>query len=169
MLYSWRKPSYRDPDTGVYNQTYFVETFNRQWQKHLSKQQGLAIFYICPMLDETANPKPVIQSFSKKLKQKLVRHDDLIARNENGVFTIGVFCVDDFGMKAVLTRVRDAIEEEKDEANSIYHQRFDCRIAAGHCLPTNSKSSDGLIEKVEKAATKLCKNTGQHLDIIYWE
>ena len=169
MLYSWRKPSYKDPETGVYNQTYFVETFNRQWKKHLSKQQGLAVFYICPVLDETANPKPVLQSFSRRLKQKLIRQDDLIARNDDGIFTVGIFAVDDYGMKAVLTRVRDAIEEEKEEANTMFHQRFDCRIAAGHCLPTTCKSSDRLIEKVESAASKLCKKTGQHLDIIYWD
>ena len=169
MLYSWRKPSYKDPETGVYNQAYFVETFNRQWQKHLSKQQGLAIFCICPVLDDTANHKPLLQSFCKKLSQKLVRNDDLIAINDNGIFTIGIFCVDDYGMKAVLTRVKDAIEEEKDEANTIFHQKFDCRIAAGHCLPTTNKSSDGLLAKVENAATNLCKKAGQHLDIIYWE
>ncbi len=169
MLYSWRKPAFRDTETGVYNHTYFIEAFNREWQKHLSKQQGLALLYLRTNVDETPNMSPVIKNLSCKLKSRLLRNNDLIARHEKGYFTIGVFNVDAYGMKAAIQRVADAVEEVRLDAHHNYNQRFDCKITAGHCRPSNCKQSDGLFSKVRNASDNLAKQPKKQLEVIYWD
>ncbi|MGB0894651.1 MAG: diguanylate cyclase domain-containing protein [Parashewanella sp.] len=169
MLYSWRKPAFKDPETGVYNQIYFIEAFNREWQKHISKQQGLAILYLRTNMDETANPTPVLKSFTNIIQNKLKRNSDIVARNEKGHFTIGIFNVDDLGMKAVISRVSESIEEMKSQTQRQYNQLFDCRITAGLCTPSENKRSDIFLDKIETASDTLVKTTSNQLELVYWQ
>lgn len=164
MMYSWRKPAFRDAETGVYSHNYFIEALNREWQKHLTMQQGLALLYLRTNLDETTNSAPLIKKFSTKLKQQLFRSNDLISRHEKGSFTIGIFNVDDLGMKAVLKRVTGAVNDIK---NNINDRKFECDITVAHCSPTTDIHADNIFTQVQQTAEVLARQPQKKLEIIY--
>ncbi|WP_170308303.1 diguanylate cyclase domain-containing protein [Parashewanella tropica] len=158
-----------DQETGVYNQAYFIEAFNREWQKHLSQQKGLALLYLCPNMDETSNSNTVLKILSVKLQSSFIRSNDLLARSEKGYFTIGLFDLDIDGLQAVLKRINTAITEVKHDTQTRLNQKFDCRVIAGHCTPTTNKQSDGLINQVEQALHLQPVDLKKPDKVIYWE
>ncbi|WP_165905017.1 deoxycytidylate deaminase [Parashewanella curva] len=158
-----------DQETGVYNQAYFTEAFNREWQKHLSQQKGLALLYLCPNMDETSNPNTVLKILSIKLQNSFIRSNDLLARSEKGYFTIGLFDLDTNGLQAVLKRISIAINEVKNDSQLRFNQRFECRVIVGHCTPTTNKQSDGLIKKVESEININATDVQEPEKIIYWK
>ena len=72
MIYSFSNSGFRDPETGVYNQTYFMEVFNREWHRHMRDRQGLALLYLCPHIHETISQPQLLELFMKEQQVRLV-------------------------------------------------------------------------------------------------
>ena len=68
MIYSFRNSGFRDPETGVYNQTYFMEVFNREWHRHIRDNQSLALLYLCPHIHETVKQPHLLELFMKQVQ-----------------------------------------------------------------------------------------------------
>mgnify|MGYP006172806751 CR=1 FL=1 len=83
MIYSFSNSGFRDPETGVYNQTYFMEVFNREWHRHIRDHQSLALLYLCPHIHETISQPQLLELFMKQVQQALMRTTDLLARINN--------------------------------------------------------------------------------------
>ncbi len=105
MIYSFRNSGFRDPETGVYNQTYFMEVFNREWHRHIREHQSLALLYLCPHIHETVKQPHLLEFFMKEVQEAILRTTDLVARMDNDHFALGLFNINEDGTQIVLERI----------------------------------------------------------------
>ncbi|MCL1148031.1 diguanylate cyclase [Shewanella sp. 10N.261.52.F9] len=150
MIYSFSNSGFRDPETGVYNQTYFMEVFNREWHRHIRDQQGLALLYLCPHIHETIYQPQLLELFMKQVQQALLRTTDLLARLDSQAFALGIFDVDSTGARVVLKRLETKINEFNQNLVSQKHNPIDYELGGCSCLPSKELYLENLFETVEK-------------------
>ncbi|MGL5360177.1 MAG: diguanylate cyclase domain-containing protein [Shewanella sp.] len=165
MIYTFCNSGLRDPETGVYNQTYFMEVFNREWQRHLREQQQLALLYLRPHIDETLKQPHLLEFFTKHLQEALLRATDMIARLDHKHVAIGLFNVDEAGTRVVLKRIEQQIKAFNQEFGKNHQFQIDYQLAALVCQPTAELKIEALFTKVAKALqeSELNKATVQYL------
>ena len=116
MIFSFSNSGFRDPETGVYNQTYFMEVFNREWHRHARDSQSLALLYISPHIHESLKQPHLLERFTQQLQESLLRSTDLIARMNHNKFALGLFNITEAGTETVLKRI--------DEQIAIFNSEF---------------------------------------------
>ncbi|MGS0679775.1 GGDEF domain-containing protein [Shewanella sp. 125m-7] len=150
MIYSFSNSGFRDPETGVYNQTYFMEVFNREWHRHMRDHQSLALLYLCPHIHETISQPQLLELFMKQVQQALLRTTDLLARLDNHAFALGIFDVDDAGANVVIKRIEQTINEFNLNLKSQHHNQIEYELAGCVCSPNKDVYLDTLFSTVEK-------------------
>ncbi|MGI2260100.1 diguanylate cyclase domain-containing protein [Shewanella sp. GXUN23E] len=163
MIYSFRNSAFRDPETGVYNQIYFLEVFHREWHRHLREQEQLTLVFLRPHLHETYRHQGLMESLTADIQACLLRATDIIARLESDLFAIGLFNISDHGTATVVERVEQCMDQfvqnyERDHSFSLGY-----KIAAVGCNPTRNKSLETLFERVHQLSGELEHNANQHL------
>ncbi|ABZ77272.1 diguanylate cyclase [Shewanella halifaxensis HAW-EB4] len=149
MIYSFSNSGFRDPETGVYNQTYFMEVFNREWHRHIRDHKSLALLYLCPHIHETISQPQLLELFMKQVQQALLRSTDLLARLDNQAFALGIFEVDDAGAHVVIDRLEHAINEFNHQLHSQHHGLIKYELGGCVCRPNKDLYLDTLFEAVE--------------------
>ncbi|NKF51796.1 diguanylate cyclase [Shewanella sp. WXL01] len=155
MIYSFRNSSFRDPETGVYNQNYFMEVFNREWHRHLREKQSLALLYLCPHIHETVKQPHLLELFTNQVEEALLRATDLIARLDTNHFALGLFNVDDEGTKVVLQRIDEQINQFLANHAKDHKFTIDYKVAAGVCQPNKNLNIEKLFVDVEQLSSAL--------------
>lgn len=155
MIYSFRNSSFRDPETGVYNQIYFMEVFNREWHRHQREKQSLALLYLCPHIHETVKQPHLLELFTNQVQEALLRATDLIARLDTNHFALGLFNVDEQGTKVVLQRIDEQINHFLAKYAKDHNFSIDYKLAGGICLPSDDKNIEGLFVGVETLSNEL--------------
>ena len=166
MIYSFRNSGFRDPETGVYNQTYFMEVFNREWQRHLRDNQSLALLYLCPHIHETIKQPHLLEMFTKHVQDSLLRATDLLARLDKHHFALGLFNVDDLGTEVVLKRIEEKMQEFTETFGQNQSFRINYKIAAGICVPNRDTNIEKLFITVEQLSHELDAMHDQHQAVI---
>ncbi|MGS0691796.1 GGDEF domain-containing protein [Shewanella sp. 30m-9] len=150
MIYSFSNSGFRDPETGVYNQTYFMEVFNREWHRHMRDRQGLALLYLCPHIHETISQPQLLELFMKQVQQALQRATDLVARLDNQAFALGLFEMDATGANVVIKRLELAIAEFNHNLKSQRHNQIEYELGGCVCQPNKDIYLETLFSTVEK-------------------
>ncbi|MCL1143655.1 diguanylate cyclase domain-containing protein [Shewanella gaetbuli] len=166
MIYSFRNSSFRDPETGVYNQNYFMEVFNREWHRHLRDKQSLALLYLCPHIHETVKQPHLLELFTNQVQEALLRATDLIARLDKNHFALGLFNIDEQGIEVVLKRIDDQINLFLSQYGKEHSFSIDYKLAGGVCLPSERKNIEELFTQVESVSTALEQDTSRHQMLI---
>ena len=166
MIYSFRNSSFRDPETGVYNQIYFMEVFNREWHRHLREKQSLALLYLCPHIHETVKQPHLLELFTNQVQEALLRATDLLARLDTNHFALGLFNVDEQGTQVVLARIEAQINEFKEKYGKDHNFSIDYKLAGGICIPSDDKNIEGLFVQVESLSSQLEQDHDQHQALI---
>lgn len=109
MIYTFQHSSFRDHETGLYNQSYFMEVFSREWYRLIREQQGIAIITSRIAPDFTRDSE-TNQLFANVILTNLFRASDLASRFDNNEFIIGLFNLDTEGLETVLDRLSQATE-----------------------------------------------------------
>ncbi|MGL5048299.1 MAG: diguanylate cyclase domain-containing protein [Shewanella sp.] len=161
MIYSFRNSGFRDPETGVYNQTYFMEVFNREWHRHMRDNQSLALLYLCPHIHETVKQPHLLEFFTKHVQEALLRATDLIARLDHNHFALGLFNIDDVGTEVVLKRIEQQIADFNLDFGKHHKLTIDYKLAACICLPTRESKIESLFNQVSQLSQQLEKNHDQ--------
>ncbi|MBW8182261.1 diguanylate cyclase domain-containing protein [Shewanella nanhaiensis] len=165
MIYSFRNSGFRDPETGVYNQTYFMEVFNREWHRHIREHQSLALLYLCPHIHETVKQPHLLEFFMKQVQEAILRTTDLVARMDNDHFALGLFNINEDGTKVVLERIEQKIEAFNLEYGKQHTSHVDFELAACVCLPERDLSIELLFQDVEKLTHELEMEQSKHIDL----
>lgn len=110
MIYTFQHSSFRDRETGLYNQNYFMEVFSREWYRLIREQQGIAIITSRIAQDFTKD-SDTNQLFANVILTNLFRSSDLASRFDNNEFIIGLFNLDPEGLETVLERLSKATAE----------------------------------------------------------
>ncbi|MGL4898532.1 MAG: diguanylate cyclase domain-containing protein [Shewanella sp.] len=150
MIYSFRNSGFRDPETGVYNQTYFMEVFNREWQRHIREQQQLSLLYLRPHIDETLKQPHLLEFFTKQVQQGVFRATDMIARLDHKHFALGLFDIGEAGTKVVIARIEEQIRTFNQEFGKNHQFQIDYKLAALICRPTQELKIEALFTQVAK-------------------
>lgn len=166
MIYSFRNSGFRDPETGVYNQTYFMEVFNREWHRHMREHQSLALLYLCPHIHETVKQPHLLEFFTKQIQEALLRATDMIARLDHNHFALGLFNIDEEGTEVVLERIEQHIQAFNQDFGKNHKLKIDYKLAACICLPTQEQKIETLFTNVSKLSLELEKNLQQSQALI---
>lgn len=166
MIYSFRNSGFRDPETGVYNQTYFMEAFNREWHRHLREQQSLALLYLCPHIHETIKHPHLLEIFTKQVQEALLRATDLIARLDKNHFALGLFNIDDEGAKVVIERINERIAAFAADFEKSQNFKINYTLAAAICTPSRNNKIEKLFVEVEQLSHTLEKNNDHNQTLV---
>ncbi|WP_372870654.1 diguanylate cyclase domain-containing protein [Shewanella sp.] len=161
MIYSFRNSGFRDPETGVYNQTYFLEVFNREWHRHIREQQSLALLYLYPHLRETIKHPGILELFTKEIEGTLLRATDLLARMNDDCFAFGLFNIDSQGASVVAERIEQAISEFIKRYEKDHSVRMEYKLATCICSPTREQRIEKLFTNTETMARLLEQDKGK--------
>ncbi|MCS6129452.1 diguanylate cyclase [Shewanella baltica] len=166
MIYSFRNSGFRDPETGVYNQTYFMEVFNREWHRHMREHQSLALLYLCPHIHETVKQPHLLEFFTKQVQEALLRATDMIARLDHNHFALGLFNIDEVGTEVVLKRIEQQISDFNQDFGKNHKLTIDYKLAACICLPTQENKIESLFSNVSQLSQDLEKSNDQSQALI---
>ncbi|MCG9714352.1 GGDEF domain-containing protein [Shewanella insulae] len=148
MIYSFSNSGFRDPETGVYNQTYFMEVFNREWHRHMRERQTLALLYLCPHVHETVKQPHLLELFMKQVQEAILRTTDLVARLNQDNFALGLFNIDREGTEIVIARIEQKITDFNQDYQRKHNNRIDYELAACLCQPEDDLNIENLFEDV---------------------
>ncbi|AQS37009.1 diguanylate cyclase [Shewanella psychrophila] len=165
MIYSFRNSGFRDPETGVYNQTYFMEVFNREWHRHIRDQQSLALLYLCPHIHETVKQPHLLEFFMKQVQEAILRTTDLVARLNNNSFALGLFNIDEAGTQIVLHRIEEKIEIFNLEYAKKHTSHVDYELAGYTCTPARNLSIELIFKDVESLTHELELEKHRHIEL----
>lgn len=149
MIYSFNNSGFRDPETGVYNQAYFMEVFHREWFRHLRDKQTLVLLYIHPQLYENNPNARVRETYTQSIQQGLLRNSDMLARLNSNTFAVGLFNTDDAGTKVVLERIKQQLSDFSNNYMMQHGIGVDSKIAACICQPHKSLKPEALFMTVD--------------------
>jgi diguanylate cyclase (GGDEF)-like protein len=155
MIFSFHNSGFRDPETGVYNQTYFMEAFNREWHRHMRENQSLALLYLCPRIHETTKHPHLLEMLAKQIQETLLRSTDLIARMDEQHFVIGLFNVAEKGAEIVLSRIDECIKNFPAQFSPNHSVRLDYKLAAVICTPNKDRKIEQLFSQTEQLSHTL--------------
>ena len=162
MIYSFNHSGFRDPETGVYNQTYFMEIFNREWHRHIRERQTLALLYLCPQIDETDKQAHLLELFIGQVQQALMRTSDLVARMNQDNFAVGLFNIDTQGTYTVIERIEQKIAHFNHDHQRKHTHKIDYQLAASVCQPVATLHIQQLFDDVRSLSQQLEQQKSQH-------
>ncbi|NRD74606.1 diguanylate cyclase [Shewanella sp. VB17] len=168
MIYSFRNSGFRDPETGVYNQTYFMEVFNREWHRHIRDHQSLALLYLCPHIHETVKEPHLLEFFMKEVQEAILRTTDLVARLNGDSFALGLFNIDEDGTKLVLHRIEEKIEQFNLNYGKQHTSHVDYELAGCLCVPEQDLNIELLFKDVEQLTHELELEQNKHIELRKW-
>ncbi|MGL4475682.1 MAG: diguanylate cyclase domain-containing protein [Shewanella sp.] len=168
MIYSFRNASFRDPQTGIYNQEYFLEVFNREWYRHLREEQSLALVYLRPHIHEMIKHHKLLEIFSHDIEKSLLRATDLIAKFDKDIFALGLFNINEEGADVVIARVEEQISQFVATYGQDHSFTLDYKIASGVCVPDRRNNIEQLFNFVEQISDDL-ERQNQHLALKYMQ
>ncbi|ABO24338.1 diguanylate cyclase domain-containing protein [Shewanella loihica] len=148
MIYSFSNSGFRDPETGVYNQTYFMEVFNREWHRHMRERQTLALLYLCPHIHETVKQPHLLELFMKQVQEAILRTTDMVARLNQDNFALGLFNIDREGTEIVIARIEQKIMDFNQDYQRKHSNRIDYELAGCLCQPESDLNIENLFEDV---------------------
>ncbi|MCE9678278.1 GGDEF domain-containing protein [Shewanella sp. AS1] len=162
MIYSFSNSGFRDPETGVYNQTYFMEIFHREWHRHIREKQSLALLYLCPHLDETVKQPHLLELLIKEVQEAMMRTTDLVARFNLDNFALGLFNIDRRGTQTVIKRIESKINNFNLHYQKNHSAQIDYEIAANVCQPTSEIDIESLFEETNLLCHQLEQQKSSH-------
>lgn len=112
MIFSFQNASFRDSETGLYNQAYFMEILNREWHKFIRDKTSLSVLFLNPHVNlENKTEKDFFIKIANLLQESTYRSNDIICRFDNNFFAIGLFDLNGEGTNIVIKRIHNKIRE----------------------------------------------------------
>ncbi|MBE0363487.1 hypothetical protein PULV_a0938 [Pseudoalteromonas ulvae UL12] len=117
MIFSFQNASFRDHDTGLYNQAYFMEVFNREWHRLIRDQDALTVILVDPHVNlRDEQQKILFVELANILKLQTYRSTDLVCRFNDNYFALGLFGLNQGGTNVIIERIQAAIKTALGES-----------------------------------------------------
>ncbi|QSX34929.1 diguanylate cyclase [Shewanella avicenniae] len=168
MIYSFNNSGFRDPETGVYNQTYFMEVFHREWFRHLRDKQTLSLLYIHPLLHENNIEPHLLEFYTSKIQQSLLRATDMLARMNQHIFAVGLFNTDESGTERVIHRINEQLSHFSADYRNAHGVGIESTIVACVCVPDKELKPERLFMTVDELLhhPEIHINTDNHKNCV---
>ncbi len=146
MIYSFHNTSFRDQQTGLYNEAYFMEVFYREWHRVIRENKALSILYIQPKLNlHSSNDIEEFQQLAKLLENSTYRATDLVSRFNHSRFIIGLFDLAPEGALVVIERIIQNLKAAEAQLRETVNNTF---IGALHVLPDHQLNINEVFDQV---------------------
>lgn len=134
MIFSFQNASFRDGETGLYNQAYFMEILNREWHRLIRDKSNLSILFLNPHVStSSSSDKACFIEIAHLLQDSTYRSSDIICRFDEHYFAIGLFDLDKSGTNIIVQRIQNKIEE----CIKLRSLAINLSVGAINVLPTN--------------------------------
>ncbi|MFT4926715.1 MAG: PleD family two-component response regulator [Phenylobacterium sp.] len=116
MLHSFQNISFRDEQTGLYSEAYFMEVFYREWHHMIREQLALSLLVVRPNLNLiTEDGLKEYILLAQLLGDATKRQTDVVSRFHNNEFVVGLFNLDSEGTTAVIERIKASVEQKNGQ------------------------------------------------------
>lgn len=115
MIHSFHNSSFRDQETGLYNEAYFMEVFYREWHRMLREHHALSVLVIHPQVD-ISNPRGFdeYKKLADVISRSTFRATDLVSRFNEREFIVGLFDLAPNDATVVINRILADISQTDD-------------------------------------------------------
>lgn len=149
MIYSFHNSSFRDQQTGLYNEAYFMEVLYREWHRLIREQKAMSILVVHPHLDiSNSRGFDEYRQLAHVLDDSIYRSTDLVSRFCERKFIIGLFDLAQQDAMVVIDRILARINQSEESILQVAKSTF---IGALHVCP----SSDVDINEVFDSAVSI--------------
>lgn len=147
MIYSFENASFRDKETGLYSEAYFMEMFYREWHRMIREHQALSVLVIHPNID-IMNPQGMEKyvQLARLLDENTKRTTDLVSRFHNSEFIIGLFDLSPNGTTTIIERILHAIDATSNNEVLLPKNAF---IGGLNVYPDQNVDISAVLEEVE--------------------
>ena len=171
MFYSFENASFRDRDTGLYSEAYFMEMFYREWHRMIREHAALSVLVVHPNIDiEQPIGFQDYKQLAQLINQNTKRTTDLVSRFHSNEFIIGLFNLSPQGTETIIERIFAAIKQS-NAANQLHtNSAFICGL---NVHPTRELDINKVLYEVEcmintQTRQKTCDNTYElKLDMVH--
>lgn len=126
MIFSFQNASFRDQETGLYNQAYFMEVFNREWHRLIRDNNNLSVLIFDPHLNlYDINEHHHLKTLANTLEAQTLRSTDITCRLDKRYFAMGLFSLDNQGTQVVIERIQSAVGELEKQG------KIKCNLTVG--------------------------------------
>ncbi|SFC29472.1 GGDEF domain-containing protein [Pseudoalteromonas denitrificans] len=151
MIYSFQNASFRDGETGLYNQAYFMEVFNREWHRLMRDKAALSILFLNPHINlSNSIEKECFIQIAHLLEELTYRSSDIICRFDDKFFAIGLFDLNKQGTNVIVKRIQKEIEQNI----KLRSTAVNITVGATNVLPSTSILIENLFEKTAMTLTE---------------
>ncbi|WP_299493535.1 diguanylate cyclase [uncultured Shewanella sp.] len=154
MMYAVNQSDIRDPDTGIYNYTYFLESFQHEWKRHIRENESLMLLYLCPNIHENVTQPYLLKSLINHVQSNL-RNSDLFGRLDPHRFAIAIFSVTPAVTQVIINRIEKTILDFNHQYSQQHASNVDFTLAACTCKPNNTLHIELLFEKLEQISNEI--------------
>ena len=150
MIYSFQNSCFRDKDTGLYNEAYFMEMFYREWHRMIREHHALSVLVIHPNLD-IMNPKGMQEyiNLANVLQNSIKRTTDLVSRFHKNEFIVGLFDLTPDGTTTIIERLLQNIQQTSKGTTVQSSTAF---IGALNVFPNHDIDIANILQEVETIA-----------------
>lgn len=147
MIYSFENSAFRDKQTGLYSEAYFMEIFRREWHRMIREHHALSVLVVHPNLD-LKQPQGLEEyvNLAHLLDESTKRTTDLVSRFNNTEFIIGLFDLTPDGTTTIIERILEGIKGTNNGALVQAKQAF---IGGLNVYPSQTVDINGVLEEVE--------------------
>lgn len=163
MIYSFENALFRDKETGLYSEAYFMEMFHREWHRMIREHNALSVLVVHPNVD-IMNPKGMEDyiHLARLIDGSTKRNTDLVSRFHNNEFIIGLFDLSIEGTDTIIQRMLNTIKQSTVE-NTI--QVRSAYIAGLNVFPSRELDIVDVLQQVEAMTSYSARQ--QHADKHY--
>jgi diguanylate cyclase (GGDEF)-like protein len=134
MIFDSLNTSLRDSMSGLYNEEYFAETFQREWHRVLRESDTLSIIMVHPHLDiDDPNDQASFKLISEIVESSIKRASDIACRFQSNQIAIGLFNLDPQGTEKVIKRIINSLGPQ----SSALFEHVNISIGAVNVLPNS--------------------------------
>jgi PleD family two-component response regulator len=146
MINSFQNSSFRDKETGLYNEAYFMEIFYREWHRLIRESHALSLLLIRPNLN-IVNPEELKEyvTLAHLLDENTKRTTDLVSRFHHTEFIVGLFDLNCQGTTTIIERILTTIKHFSDDRFNGAKNTF---ISGVNIVPNNKVDINGVFTEV---------------------
>jgi GGDEF domain-containing protein len=147
MIYSFENSSFRDRETGLYSEAYFMEIFHREWHRMIREHHALSVLVVHPNLDILSpdGMQDYVQ-LAQIINKNTKRTTDLVSRFHNNEFIVGLFDLTADGTTTIIERILTAIKISSEHNHLHSSSAF---IGGLNVFPNQNLDICNVLEEVE--------------------
>jgi len=146
MIFDSLNTPFRDSLSGLYNQDYFTEVFQREWHRMLRESDTLSIITLHSHLNiDDPGDQATFKLISEIVESSIKRSSDLACRFQSNQIVIGLFNLDQKGTEKIIKRIIDALNLQPPTV----FEHVNISVGAVNVLPNSQLHIQNIFERTD--------------------